>query len=143
MRLIKDKLNLRLYQQTILNSAIEKNTLVVLPTGLGKTHIAIALASLRLPQGKILVLAPTKPLVLQHSKVFSEFFLPKEEIGVVTGTTKQEERKDFLKNAKMIFATPQTIKHDLLSGKLSLKDFSLVVFDEAHRATGNYDYVFL
>ncbi len=143
MQFLKEKLNLRLYQQTILNSTVEKNTLVVLPTGLGKTQIAIGLAALRISQGRILMLAPTKPLVVQHYKVFSEYFSPKEEIGIVTGATKQEERDKTLQAAKIILATPQTIKHDLLSGKFSFRDFSLVVFDEAHRATGNYDYVFL
>ena len=143
MQFLKEKLNLRLYQQTILSSSVEKNTLVVLPTGLGKTQIAVALAGLRLPQGRILVLAPTKPLVLQHSKVFSEFFSPKEELSVVTGATTASDRKNALENAKIILATPQTVKHDILSGKLSLKDFSLIVFDEAHRAAGNYDYVFI
>src|SRR3989344_314430 len=143
MQFLKEKLNLRLYQQTILSSSVEKNTLVVLPTGLGKTQIAVALAGLRLPQGRILVLGPTKPLVLQHSKVFSEFFSPKEELSVVTGATTASDRKNALENAKIILATPQTVKHDILSGKLSLKDFSLIVFDEAHRAAGNYDYVFI
>jgi Fanconi anemia group M protein len=38
----------RLYQQTILATAVKKNTLVVLPTGLGKTNIAVLLASNRL-----------------------------------------------------------------------------------------------
>lgn len=143
MQFLKEKLNLRLYQQTVLNSTLTQNTLVVLPTGLGKTQIAIGLAALRAPQGRILMLAPTKPLVVQHFKTFSEYFLPKEEMGIVTGATKLDEREKILQSSKIIFATPQTIKHDLLSGKFSFRDFSLVVFDEAHRATGNYDYVFL
>ena len=40
----------RLYQETILATASLKNTLVVLPTGLGKTNIFIMLAAQRLKQ---------------------------------------------------------------------------------------------
>ena len=35
----------RLYQETILATCCEKNTLVVLPTGMGKTLIAMLLAA--------------------------------------------------------------------------------------------------
>ena len=75
MKFHKEKLNLRLYQQAILATAAKKNTLVILPTGLGKTFIAVALAGLRMKgSSKILILAPTKPLVNQHLRTFSEFF---------------------------------------------------------------------
>ena len=40
----------RLYQETILNTAAEKNTLVVLPTGMGKTNIFLMLSAQRLKQ---------------------------------------------------------------------------------------------
>ena len=143
MDFLKDKLNLRLYQQAILNTAAQKNTLVVLPTGLGKTHVAIALAALRMPLGRILVLAPTKPLVAQHMKVFSEYFRPYESISLLSGKTPPENRIESWKNAQMIFSTPQTVKNDVVSGRASLADFSLVVFDEAHRSVGDYAYVFL
>ena len=143
MHLLKEKLNLRLYQQTILNTAVQKNTLVVLPTGLGKTHIAAALASLRLPHGKILFLAPTKPLVAQHLNTFSEIFEPKEELVLFTGETKAKLRKDLWDKSKIIFSTPQTVKNDLISGKLSFGDVALLILDEAHRATGDYAYTFL
>jgi Fanconi anemia group M protein len=143
MQFLKDKLHLRLYQQTILSTATEKNTLVVLPTGLGKTHIAIALASLRMPQGKILVLAPTKPLISQHLQTFSEFFTPKEELAIFSGEVEPAERKNLWTKSQMIFSTPQTIRNDLLAGQIDLRDVSLLVFDEAHRAVGDYSYVFL
>ena len=55
----------RLYQETIFATTVKKNTLVVLPTGLGKTAIALMLTTQRLkqyPQSKIIFLAPTKPL---------------------------------------------------------------------------------
>ncbi|MBI2041120.1 MAG: DEAD/DEAH box helicase [DPANN group archaeon] len=143
MHLLKDKLQLRLYQQTILNTASQKNTLVVLPTGLGKTHIAAALASLRLAHGKILFLAPTKPLVAQHLKTFSEIFEPKEGLTLFTGETKADSRKELWEKSKIIFSTPQTIKNDLISGKVSFDSVALLVLDEAHRATGEYAYTFL
>ncbi len=144
MEFQKDKLQLRLYQQTILNTTTQKNTLVVLPTGLGKTFIAVALAGLRLkPDCKILVLAPTKPLVAQHMKVFKEFFSPEEEIALFSGEVKPEEREEIWDNSKIIFSTPQTIRNDLISGRISLENISLLVFDEAHRAVGDYAYVFL
>ncbi|MEM4247816.1 MAG: DEAD/DEAH box helicase [Candidatus Nanoarchaeia archaeon] len=143
MQFLKDKLQLRLYQQTILNTATSKNTLVVLPTGLGKTHIAIALAALRLPQGKILVLAPTKPLISQHLQTFSEYFSPADELSVFSGEVEPEKRKELWQKSQIIFSTPQTIRNDLLAGQINLQDVSLIVFDEAHRAVGDYAYVFL
>jgi len=57
----------RLYQQAIVEKACQKNTLVVLPTALGKTIIS-ALASAyflyNYKQMRVLVMAPTRPLVL-------------------------------------------------------------------------------
>lgn len=143
MEFLKEKLNLRLYQQAILNTASQKNTLVVLPTGLGKTHIAIGLAALRLPLGRILIMAPTKPLVAQHMKVFSEFFIPNDKLALLSGKTAPEKRKESWQTAQMIFSTPQTVRNDIIADRTDLKDFSLVVFDEAHRSVGDYAYVFL
>jgi Fanconi anemia group M protein len=143
MQFNKDKLQLRLYQQAILNSALNKNTLVVLPTGLGKTHIAIALTALKINEGKVLIMAPTLPLVNQHKNTFAQFFSPAEEISVLCGKVNAEERIELWNKSKLIFATPQTIRFDVLAGRISLKDVSLIVFDEAHRAVGDYAYVFI
>jgi ERCC4-related helicase len=141
MELLKDKLRLRIYQQTILSSAANQNTLCVIPTGLGKTYIAIALASVIVKSKKVLMVAPTKPLVNQHKITFEEFFKHDKEITSVTGTTPASKRADIYSDAKIIIATPQTIKHDILAGLIDLNDFGLIVIDEAHRATGDYAYV--
>ncbi len=146
--LIKEnKVEKRKYQECILKTAEKKNTLVVLPTGIGKTIIAVLLAAKRLekyPESKILVLTPTKPLVVQHKKSFEDVMnLSKNELVLVTGSIKPEKRKKLYEKAKIIFSTPQTIENDLNEGRLSLENFSLLVVDEAHRAVGKYAYTFI
>ena len=136
----------RLYQEKIFYSATKKNALVILPTGLGKTLIALMLSAHRLkkiPNSKILFLAPTKPLCIQHYKTFLKNTKTKNVLSLLTGKTKPEERKIIWEDSSIIFATPQTITNDLISGRINLEDVSLIIFDEAHRAVGEYDYVFL
>ncbi len=147
-RLIKpETLQARLYQQEILGRAVNENLLVVLPTGLGKTPIAIMLAVLRLEkhkEGKILVLAPTKPLTNQHRTSFMKFIdIPEDRFHVVTGEMKPAERRGIYEKKQLIFATPQTIKNDLEKKTIDLKDFSLLVVDEAHHAVGGYAYPYI
>ena len=137
----------RPYQQDIFQAAKNKNTLVVLPTGLGKTAIALLLAAYRLvsfPKKKIVFVAPTKPLVEQQLSVFQKsILLPKEDFSLFTGSVSPEKRHQQWQNARIIFSTPQSLENDLLSGKISFQDVALLIVDEAHRATGDYAYTFL
>ncbi len=136
----------RLYQEKIFHTATKKNTLVILPTGLGKTLIALMLSTYVLnknPDSKILFLAPTKPLCQQHFSTFEKNSDSNHKFSILTGATKPEERKKMWKDSSIIFATPQTISNDVISGKIKLENVSLMIFDEAHRAVGDYDYVFL
>ena len=138
----------RLYQEVLVARVIEKgNSLVVAPTALGKTIVAVLLAAHKLKENqnsKILFLAPTKPLVVQHEKSFKKFLkIDEDKIVSITGTTKPKERKQIYQDATIINATPQTIENDILNGRLNLKKFELVIFDEAHRAVGDYAYVFI
>lgn len=137
----------RIYQETIFGTAVQKNTLVVLPTGLGKTSIALMLGAHRLqqyPDSKIMVLAPTKPLAEQHLHTMQRFLdIPEEEIVLFTGTVTPKKRAAMFKEAKVIISTPQGLENDVISNRISMKDISLMVFDEAHRATGDYSYVWL
>lgn len=134
----------RLYQEAILNTARARNTLVVLPTGTGKTPIAALLAAERLekfPESKVLVLAPTKPLASQHEKSFRKFLnIDEGKIILLTGAIPAADRERYYSNAKIIFSTPQTSENDIKNGNLNLKNFSLLVVDEAHRSIGNYAY---
>jgi ERCC4-related helicase len=136
----------RSYQESILGSAAKSHTLCVLPTGLGKTNVAMMLAAHRLekhPDSRVLVMAPTRPLVNQHHRVFLKGMnLPGEEMAAVTGFIKPGERES-LYGKRLVFATPQVIENDLRSGILSLKEFSLLVIDEAHHSIGGYAYPYV
>jgi len=132
----------RLYQTRILETARRKSTLVVLPTALGKTVIALLLALERIELGKVFFLAPTRPLVQQHHRMFMEkTLLDEDELVMVTGRIPPEKRVMLYRIGKIIFATPQCILNDLKRSRLGLEDVSLIIFDEAHRARGNYAYV--
>jgi len=137
----------RLYQQTIFNTCTGKNTLVVLPTGMGKTNIFLMLAAHRLrlyPQSKILFIGPTRPLIDQYLNVFKEHFeISEDKMAVFTGYVKPEKRAELWKEAKIIFSTPQGLENDVISGRITLEDVSLLGIDEAHRAVGDYAYVWL
>lgn len=137
----------RLYQQTILGTAANKNTLVVLPTGLGKTAIAFLLTAQRLnlyPHSKILLLAPTKPLCEQHVTSFREHLnMPEEKIVLFTGSVPPLQREKLWKDATIIISTPQGLENDVINRRVKLEEISLLVFDEAHHATGDYSYVWL
>ncbi len=137
----------RLYQQTILHSCVRNNCLIILPTGLGKTKTAILVAVHRLntfPNSKILFLTPTKPLANQICQEFKKCTdIDDSEIFLFTGAVSPEKREAQWNSAKIVVSTPQGCVNDVINGRMSLEEISLLVFDEAHRAVGDYDYVFL
>ncbi len=137
----------RLYQQMIFNTAASKNTLVVLPTGLGKTNVFLMLAAHRLktfPNSKILMLAPTKPLASQHLTTARNYLdYDKDKMIVLTGEIAPKKRIEEWKSHDIIFSTPQTVENDLIAGRINLKDVSLICFDECHRAVGDYAYTWI
>lgn len=134
----------RLYQQNIASIASKESTLVVLPTGLGKTVIALMVIDsvLWTEGGRVLFMAPTKPLVEQHYSFLRErLSLPDGEIVMMTGELSPDRRAEWWRKARVIVSTPQVVENDIFSGSVWLRDFSLVIFDECHRAAGDYAYV--
>ena len=81
---------LRDYQYNIVQKALYRNTLVYLPTGLGKTFIAAVIMFnfyRWYPAGKVVFLAPTKPLVSQqHKACYSVMGIPQNDMVEMTGT---------------------------------------------------------
>ncbi len=135
----------REYQLVIAEKCVAKNSLVVLPTGLGKTLIAVFVAAKTLEQyskdSKVIVLAPTRPLISQHYDLFKKFLtIPEELFTVLTGKIPPEQRTQLFKQKRLLFYTPQTLRNDIVSKKYSLSNVCLIVFDEAHHSMGDYPY---
>lgn len=140
-----EKIESRLYQQVLAAGVLKKgNSMIVAPTALGKTIVAVLVAAERLQKikkSKILILAPSKPLVVQHEESFRKFL--NVPITSITGDIKPEDRIKRWHVSQVICATPQTVESDLISGRYDIKNVSLLVFDECHRGVGSYSYVYL
>ncbi len=134
----------REYQKKIFETCKEKNCLVVLPTGLGKTLISLMLTIHRMkefPGEKVVFLAPTKPLADQHLNTYKKH-LPElfADIQLFTGAIKPKQRKKIWQTGDIIFSTPQCVANDLRKNLYNLSEVCLLVEDEAHRCVRNYDY---
>jgi len=130
------------YQTNIAAAAMKESTLVVLPTGMGKTIVALLVIAdtLRKKKGKVLFMAPTKPLVQQHAGFLKQHLL-KFEPTMFTGENPPKQRKAIWTESRLVVSTPQVVENDLEEGRIELNQVDLIVFDEAHRAAGDYAYV--
>jgi Fanconi anemia group M protein len=136
----KDSIEKRDYQVNLATQAIKENCIVVLPTGLGKTAIALHVIAEYLSKGTggVLFLAPTRVLVNQHYE-FLKNNLTLDDISLITGEDTIQKRTKLWNNS-VICATPEIARNDLERGIVTTDQFTLVIFDEVHRTVGDYAY---
>ena len=100
----------RQYQRSIVETALFQNTLVCLPTGLGKTFIgAVVMYNYFrwFPGGKIIFMAPTKPLVEQQVEACHQIMsVPLNVTARLDGSIKAKQRKITLERSTTIFLHP-------------------------------------
>lgn len=136
--------SVRSYQFNMVRSALLKNSLISLPTGLGKTFIAAVVMCNYyrwFPDGKVIFLAPTRPLVAQQIEACYQITgFNAEDLCELTGQLKADQRRKYWAQKRIFFITPQVMTNDLKSGILPGRQVVLLVLDEAHRAQGNYAY---
>jgi Fanconi anemia group M protein len=148
-------LELRDYQVEAAWASNDANTLVVLPTGLGKTivallHVAKVITELNDEHrgGMIIILAPTRALLVQHQRTFQErLTLPADHVEIIDGGMGPAKRKAFylgLPDEPFVFMmTPQTLSNDLLKDRFPRGRLVDLVFDEAHHAREDHPYVLI
>ena len=140
--LVEGSVEARAYQLEAVDEALAGSMLLVLPTAAGKTAISWMLIAeiMHSKQGWVLFIAPTSALVDQHLKDLKKVIKNIEPISI-TGSNIPKKRKKLWKTSKIIVATPQVVRNDVLNGILSLEECSLLILDEAHHSTGKHAMV--
>ncbi|CAL1696540.1 unnamed protein product [Somion occarium] len=132
------------YQFNIVNRCLFENTLVALPTGLGKTFIAgVVMLNFYtwFPEGKVVFVAPTKPLVAQQIEACHKTCgIPGSHAAELTGQNPRMQRAKAWREKRVFYMTPQTLMNDLKTDNCDPRDIVLLVIDEAHKGTGDYAY---
>jgi len=140
---LREGVEARAYQLRSLQRILSFSTLMVMPTGFGKTAVQwMAMAEfLRGGSTKIVLVAPTTGLVDQQVRMAQERIrIEPEMILAYTGDTAPEKRRELWEGATLVMATPQVIRNDAMNGIIDLAEVDLLILDEAHHATGNHAY---
>jgi len=123
---------------------LSARSLIILPTGLGKTYLALVNCCYwlsRNPMARILFLAPTVVLTDQHYRLAQQVFIDQVAIGKITGSLPAKKRPPVWQESQIIFATPQTIESELVKKTINLSEICCLVIDEAHLIVKKYSYV--
>lgn len=145
LRLVHDQdfIEYRKYLMMAVEKSLTGNTLIFLPTSLGKTYLALIVMGYELhyelqrnSMAKILFVAPTVYLVNQQYQLARNIFIDQIVINQLTGEVNAKKRPKLWQEASIIFATAETILSEINKGTISLGEIKLLVVDEAHLVTG-------
>lgn len=140
---LQEGVEARAYQLICARSALRQSSLMVLPTGFGKTAVQwmIMASELRSGYKKILLIAPTIGLVDQQVKMAREFIdISPEKIVSYTGDCKPSTRSEIWDNSRIIIATPQVIRNDHYASRIDITEVGTLILDEVHHCKGNHAY---
>ena len=139
--LVDNEVDARAYQLEATNATLASSTLLVLPTAMGKTAVQwmVIAETLRTKEGMALLLAPTNALVDQQHRGLERVMNLQngETIARMTGAIPPKKRMGSWEEHRIVVATPQVVRNDAINDILDLSKISVLVVDEAHRATGN------
>ncbi|CAH0719966.1 unnamed protein product, partial [Brenthis ino] len=141
----------RIYQAQIEEIAFRKNTIIHLPTGSGKTLIAIRLIkrlrhTFQKPWGeggkRCFFLVNNVPLVTQQKKVI-EHQCPVDGVAGFCSEDKvdywDKNKWDYELSKHEVIVMTSQILHDMITHKfIKIEDISLIIFDECHHAVDDH-----
>lgn len=138
---------IRPYQSDAIREAIKENVIIVLPTGAGKTLIAVEVIKhflAKYPNKFIIFSAPTNPLVDQQTKTLSDLVrFPDGSIPIINRIQSESCKWDHNKwrecqSSNILIGTPAVFFNAFSSIRaFSYHSISLMVVDECHNSIGN------
>nr|QYW22326.1 melanoma differentiation-associated protein 5 [Channa argus] len=157
----KANIVLRDYQMDVARPALEgKNIIICLPTGSGKTRVAVYITKKHLDcrraegrSGKVVILVNKVPLVEQHySTEFLPFLKPTYKVERVSGDSQLKiSFTEIVKKNDVIICTAQILENYLERDNngedegVKLSDLTLIVIDECHHTQkgGVYNHIMM
>uniref|UniRef100_A0A672P6M1 RNA helicase n=1 Tax=Sinocyclocheilus grahami TaxID=75366 RepID=A0A672P6M1_SINGR len=157
----KSNIVLRDYQMEVARPALEeKNIIICLPTGSGKTRVAVYITKEHLERkkqtgqpGKVVVLVNKVPLVEQHYKAeFGRFLKHQYSVERVSGASQLKiSFPQIIEQNDIIICTAQILENSLAKAKngdedgIKLSQFTLMVIDECHHTKkgGVYNHIMI
>uniref|UniRef100_A0A4W4HP66 RNA helicase n=1 Tax=Electrophorus electricus TaxID=8005 RepID=A0A4W4HP66_ELEEL len=149
------------YQMEVALPALEgKNIIICLPTGSGKTRVAVYITKQHLESrrrmgqpGKVVVLVNKVPLVEQHYKAeFGKFLKHQYSVERVSGDSQLKiSFPQVIEKNDIIICTAQILENSLAKAKngdedgIKLSQFTLMVIDECHHTQkgGVYNHIMI
>lgn len=91
----------------------------------------------RFPEGKVVFLAPTKPLVAQQiSACYDIMGVPEEDTAELQGSVDPKLRAKLWDERRVFFCTPQSMANDIKTKRCDPSRFVCVVVDEVTKGGG-------
>ncbi|GAM24646.1 hypothetical protein SAMD00019534_078210 [Acytostelium subglobosum LB1] len=147
------KMEPRPYQIEALVDAMARNSILVMPTGSGKTLVSVMLIqqmmALNAPQTTqikrmVLFVVTTLPLVHQQTEAIQYHNPTLRVIEVSSASDAQSLTVDMFDHNHTrpdVMVITSGSFFNIVDIVVTMKDFHLVIFDEVHHATGNHNYV--
>lgn len=91
----------------------------------------------RFPEGKVVFLAPTKPLVAQQiSACYDVMGVPESDTAELQGSVAPEKRRQLWDERRVFFCTPQSMANDIKQKRCDPGRFVCVAVDEVRGGAG-------
>ncbi len=133
-----DKIERRMYQDLIIREILKgkrekKNIIVELDAGMGKRIISYLLTRALQPEDRILIITPSQTSLRDTVNTFRDLGINEKEIGYITSGVRKYFRDKYLRERRVVIATPISLANALRNNPDAAKTFSIIIINEVDK----------